>query len=182
VNRFSRLLPLARAIDRLNETVGRAVIWLVLVAVLISAGNALMRYGVNISSNAWLEIQWYLFSLIFLLGAGYTLKHSGHVRIDVLYGRLTPRARAGIDLAGHLLFLLPMAALIAWLGWTGFQSAYTLGEMSSDAGGLPRWPIRLAIPLGFLLLGLQGIAEAIKRATFLFDGVALADEPGEEIV
>lgn len=178
---FSRLLPLARAIDRLNETVGRVVIWLVLAAVLISAGNAMMRYGANMSSNAWLEIQWYLFSLIFLLGAGYTLKHDGHVRIDVLYGRFTPRARAGIDLAGHLLFLLPMASLIGWLGWTGFHQALSIGEMSSDAGGLMRWPIRLAIPLGFLLLALQGIAEAIKRAAFLFDGVA-RDEAGEENV
>ncbi len=179
---IARLLPLARAIDRLNETVGRAVAWLVLVAVLVSAGNALMRYGANMSSNAWLEIQWYLFSLIFLLGAGYTLKHNGHVRIDVLYGRFTPRARARIDLLGHLLFLLPMVGLIGWLGWTGFHQALSIGEMSSDAGGLARWPIRLAIPLGFLLLALQGIAEAIKRAAFLFDGVALDDEAGEEIV
>jgi TRAP-type mannitol/chloroaromatic compound transport system permease small subunit len=179
---FARLLPLARLIDRLNETVGRAVTWLVLVAVLISAGNALMRYGLNMSSNAWLEIQWYLFSLIFLLGAGYTLKHNGHVRIDVVYGRLSERACAWIDLTGHLLFLLPMAALIGWLGWTGFHQALSIGEMSSDAGGLARWPIRLAIPLGFLLLALQGLAEAIKRAAYLFDDVPLdSSEAGEEI-
>jgi TRAP-type mannitol/chloroaromatic compound transport system permease small subunit len=179
---FARLLPFARGIDRLNETIGRAVTWLVLAAVLISAGNALMRYGVNMSSNAWLEIQWYLFSLIFLLGAGYTLKHNGHVRIDVLYGRLSARARAWIDLLGHLLFLLPMAALIGWLGWTGFHNAYAIGEVSADAGGLARWPIRLAIPLGFLLLAMQGLAEALRRAAFLFDGVPLDDEVGEEIV
>jgi len=177
---FARLLSLARLIDRLNETVGRAVTWLVLVAVLISSGNAVMRYGLNMSSNAWLEIQWYLFSLIFLLGAGYTLKHNGHVRIDVVYGRLSARARAWIDLAGDLLFLLPMAALIGWLGWTGFHQALSIGEMSPDAGGLARWPIRLAIPFGFLLLALQGLAEAIKRAAYLFDGVPPDSEAGEE--
>jgi TRAP-type mannitol/chloroaromatic compound transport system permease small subunit len=178
---FSRLLPLARAIDRLNEAVGRAVTWLVLVAVLISAGNAVMRYGVNMSSNAWLEIQWYLFSLIFMLGAGYTLKHNGHVRIDIVYGRLSPRAQAVIDLAGHLLFLLPMAALIGWLGWAGFHESYHVGETSPDAGGLLRWPVKLAIPFGFLLLALQGVAEAIKRAAFLVDGVPLESEQAEEI-
>jgi TRAP-type mannitol/chloroaromatic compound transport system permease small subunit len=135
---FTRLLPIAHAIDRLNEMVGRSVAWLVLAAVLISAGNAAMRYGMNMSSNAWLEIQWYLFSLIFMLGAGYTLKHGGHVRIDIVHGRLTPRARAWVDLLGSLLFLLPMAGLVGWLGWTGFHEAYSIGEMSPDAGGLPQ--------------------------------------------
>jgi len=168
---FARLLPLAAAIDRLNAALGRLAGWLVLVAVLISAGNALMRYGLNMSSNAWLEIQWYLFSLIFLLGAAHTLKHGGHVRIDVLYGRLPPRTQAWIDLVGHLGFLLPVAVLIGWLGWTGFHAAWLIGETSPDAGGLLRWPIRLAIPLGFLLLALQGLAEALRRAAFLFDGV-----------
>ena len=174
-------LALARGIDRLNETVGRAVIWLVLAAVLISAGNALMRYGVNMSSNAWLEIQWYLFSLIFMLGAGYTLKHNGHVRIDVIYGRLSPRTQALIDLIGHLLFLLPMAGLIGWLSWAGFQESYRIAETSPDAGGLLRWPVKLAIPLGFLLLALQGLAEAIKRAAFLVDGVPLEIPQTEEL-
>jgi TRAP-type mannitol/chloroaromatic compound transport system permease small subunit len=179
---FARLLPAARAIDRLNEMVGRGVIWLVLVSVLISAGNALARYGLNMSSNAWLEIQWYLFSLVFMLAAGYTLKHNGHVRIDVVYGRLSPRGRAWIDLVGHLLFLLPMAALIAWLGWSGFHTSYRIGEISPDAGGLLRWPVKLAIPLGFLLLALQGVAEALRRAAFLFDGVPLENEAAEEVV
>lgn len=178
---FTRLLPIARAIDRLNETVGRAVIWLVLAAVLISAGNALMRYGVNMSSNAWLEIQWYLFSLVFMLGAGYTLKHNGHVRIDVFYGRLSPRGQALIDLVGNLLFLLPMAALIGWLSWAGFQESYHIGETSPDAGGLLRWPVKLAIPLGFLFLALQGVAEAIKRAAFLVDGVPVETTQSGEL-
>lgn len=161
------LLRLSRAIDAMNERIGRAVVWLVLLAVVISAGNAVVRYGLNMSSNAWLEVQWYLFSVVFLLGAGYTLKHNGHVRIDVVYGRLPLRAQAIIDLLGSLLFLLPFAGLMAWLSWTGFAGSFAIGETSSDAGGLSRWPIRLAIPLGFVLLALQGIAEAIKRWAFL---------------
>lgn len=161
------LLSLARAIDALNERVGRLAIWLVLLATLISAGNALVRYGLNTSSNAWLEIQWYLFALIFLLGAGYTLKHDGHVRIDVLYGRASPRVQAWVDLLGGLFFLLPMSGLIAWLGWEFFLSSFRIQETSPDAGGLLRWPIKLAIPLGFALLWLQGLAEVIKRAAFL---------------
>lgn len=161
------LLSLARAIDALNERVGRLALWLVLLATLISAGNALVRYGLNTSSNAWLEIQWYLFALIFLLGAGYTLKHDGHVRIDVLYGRASPRVQAWVDLLGGLIFLLPMSGLIAWLGWEFFLSSFRIQETSPDAGGLLRWPIKLAIPLGFALLWLQGLAEVIKRAAFL---------------
>lgn len=170
------LRRLAAGIDALNERVGRATVWLVLAAVLISAGNALARYGLNLSSNAWLEVQWYLFAVIFLLGAGYTLKHNGHVRVDILYGRLSPRAQAWVDLLGGLLFLLPMAGLMAWLGWGGFLESYARGETSPDAGGLLRWPARLAIPLGFALLFLQGVAECIKRAAFL----AGDREPGPE--
>jgi TRAP-type mannitol/chloroaromatic compound transport system permease small subunit len=173
------LLNLSRRIDALNERIGRAVMWLVLAAVLVSSGNALFRYGLNMSSNAWLEIQWYLFAAIFLLGAGYTLKHNGHVRIDILYGRFSPRTRALVDLAGGLLFLLPTAAIIGWLGWAGFADSYAVGEMSPDAGGLARWPIRLLIPVGFALLALQGVSECIKRAAFLAGKAALADEAGE---
>jgi TRAP-type mannitol/chloroaromatic compound transport system permease small subunit len=161
------LLRLAAGIDALNEWVGRAVRWLVLIAVLVSAGNALARYGLNLSSNAWLEIQWYLFGFIFLLGAGYTLKHNGHVRIDVFYARFAERGRAWIDLFGAVLFLLPMAGLIAWLSWASFAEAWQIGERSADAGGLIRWPIKLAIPLGFALLALQGLAEVIKRLAVL---------------
>lgn len=176
------LLGLARFIDGLNERIGRFAMWLVLAAVLLSSGNALFRYGLNMSSNAWLEIQWYLFSGIFLLGAGYTLKHNGHVRIDILYGRFSAPTRAWIDLVGGLLFLLPAAGIIAWLGWAGFAEAYTIGEMSADAGGLPRWPIKLAIPVGFALLALQGISESIKRLAFLAGKGPLAEEAAEEVV
>lgn len=179
---MNALLALARLIDALNERIGRAVMWLVLAAVLVSSGNAVFRYGLNMSSNAWLEIQWYLFAATFLFGAGYTLKHNGHVRIDVLYGRFSPRTRALIDLVGGLLFLLPTAAMIAWLGWTGFADSYAIGEMSPDAGGLSRWPIKLAIPVGFGLLALQGISESIKRWAFLAGKGPLADEAAEEPV
>ncbi len=169
-------LTAARAIDRINETAGRVVIWLVLAATLISATNALARYGFNLSSNAWLEIQWYLFGAIFLLAAGYTLKHNGHVRIDVFYGRCTPRAQAWIDLVGTLAALLPLCGLMVWLSWPGFVESWRSGEVSPDAGGLIRWPVRLIIPLGFALLGLQGIAEAIKRVAFLRGELKLKPE------
>lgn len=177
---MNALLALSRAIDGLNERIGRAVTWLVLATTLISAGNAAMRYGFNLSSNAWLEIQWYLFGLIFLLGAGYTLKHNGHVRIDVLYGRFSPRAQARVDVLGGLLFLLPMSGLIAWLGWGFFAASLAVHETSPDAGGLLRWPIKLAVPLGFALLFLQGVAEIVKRVAFLKGLVPPPAEKGEE--
>lgn len=168
MNSFLKFLhALARAIDAVNEAIGRAVLWLVGAATLISAGNALARYGLGLSSNAWLEIQWYLFAAVILLAAGYTLKHDGHVRIDILYGRRTERTRAWIDLFGAVLFLLPLCGLMVWLSWPGFVDSFTSGETSPDAGGLLRWPVRLLIPLGFALLGLQGVSEAIKRIAFL---------------
>ncbi|MBI3576301.1 MAG: TRAP transporter small permease subunit [Gammaproteobacteria bacterium] len=176
------LLGIARAIDIVNERIGRAVLWLVLAVTLISAANALMRYGFGMSSNAWLEIQWYLFGAIFLLAAGYTLKHNGHVRIDVLYGRWPPRARAWIDLLGAALLLLPLCVLMVWLSWHGFIESFQRGELSSDAGGLIRWPVRLLIPLGFALLGLQGVSELIKRAAFLRGQGELPHEPPMEEV
>ena len=175
------LLKLSQGIDALNERIGRLVIWLVLAATLISAGNAVVRYGLNTSSNAWLEIQWYLFGLIFLLGAGYTLKHNGHVRIDVLYGRFSTRAKAWVDLLGGLLFLLPMSGIIAWLGWDFFLASYAVDETSPDAGGLLRWPIKLAVPLGFALLWLQGASEVIKRAGVLWGGLPLPEEQSKEV-
>ena len=176
---LQRALPLARGIDALNERIGRAVIWLVLVVALVSAGNALLRYGFNSSSNAWLEIQWYLFGLIFLLGAGYTFKHNGHVRIDVLYGRFSPRTKAWVDLLGGLFFLLPASGLIFWLGWDFFQTSLAIDETSPDAGGLLRWPIKFAIPLGFALLWLQGVSEIIKRVGMLTGQLELPEETGE---
>lgn len=161
------LLALARLIDAVNERVGRVIGWLVLAAVLVSAGNATVRYSLNLSSNAWLEIQWYLFSAVFLLGAGYTLKKNEHVRIDILAGRLSRRGQAWIDIIGSLLFLMPMAVIIMVLSWPMFMQSYTGHEISSDAGGLLRWPVKLLIPVGFALLVLQGVAEIIKRAAFL---------------
>lgn len=176
------LLALARLIDALTERVGRLVIRLVLVATLISAGNALSRYLLGESSNAWLEIQWYLFGAMFLLAAGYTLKHNGHVRIDILYNRFGPRGQAWIDLAGGLLFLLPMAVLLAWLAWPMFHEAWVTHEMSPDAGGLVRWPVKLLLPAGFGLLALQGVAEVIKRIGVLSGHLVLPREAPEEEV
>ncbi|HSD97817.1 MAG TPA: TRAP transporter small permease subunit [Sulfuricaulis sp.] len=179
---MKRWIAIAKTIDAVNETIGRAVLWLVLAVTLISAANALMRYGFGMSSNAWLEIQWYLFGAIFLLAAGYTLKHNGHVRIDVIYGRLSQRTRAWIDLLGALLFLLPLCGLMVWLAWPGFVDSVQSGEISPDAGGLIRWPVRLLIPLGFALLALQGVAEVIKRIAFLRGQGKLPHEtPMEEV-
>ena len=179
---MNALLALARLIDALTERVGRLVIWLVLVATLISAGNALARYALGESSNAWLEIQWYLFGGMFLLAAGYTLKHNGHVRIDIFYNRLGPRGQAWIDLVGGLLFLLPMAGLLAWLAWPMFLDAWLTHEMSPDAGGLLRWPVKLLLPLGFALLALQGVAVVIKRLGVLSGQLVLPRETPEEEV
>jgi TRAP-type mannitol/chloroaromatic compound transport system permease small subunit len=161
------LLRLSRGIDALNERVGHLVYWLILAAALVSAGNALVRYTFDMSSNGWLELQWYLFSAVFLLAAGYTLQHNEHVRIDVIGSRLSPRARAWIDLFGTVFFLLPMAIVIMVLSWPMVEEAYFRHEISSDAGGLLRWPVKLLIPAGFLLLTLQGMSEIIKRIAFL---------------
>jgi TRAP-type mannitol/chloroaromatic compound transport system permease small subunit len=133
----------------------------------VSSGNALVRYTFDTSSNAWLEIQWYLFSAVFLLGAGYTLLRNEHVRIDIIAGRFSARSRAVIDLIGGLCFLLPMAILIGTLAWPMVAESYMRHEMSSDAGGLLRWPAKLLIPAGFLLLALQGFSEVVKRVAFL---------------
>ena len=179
---MNALLTLARLIDALTERVGRLSIWLVLIATLISAGNALARYALSESSNAWLEIQWYLFGAMFLLAAGYTLKHNGHVRIDIFYNRLGARGQAWIDLIGGLFFLLPMAVLLAWLAWPIFMDAWTTHEMSPDAGGLVRWPVKLLLPVGFFLLALQGVAEVIKRLGVLSGHLVLPTEaPKEEV-
>ena len=173
------LLGLSRAIDALNEHVGRLTYWLILAAVLISAGNAVVRYSLNMSSNAWLEIQWYLFSFVFLFCAGYTLLHNQHVRIDVISGQLSGRARAWIDLFGTVFFLMPMAIAIMWLSWPVFLDAYQSGEVSTNAGGLTVWPGRLMLPLGFFLLILQGISEFIKRVAFLRGLIADPTEKDE---
>ncbi len=161
------LLRIAAMIDALNECIGRVASVLVLLACAISAGNAMMRYGFNISSNAWLEVQWYLFGGIVMLGTAYTLRINQHVRVDVLYGRYGERTRLWVDLLGGLLFLLPMAVIIGWLSWPMFVNSFSIGETSGNAGGLLRWPVKLLVPLGFLLLTLQGLSEIIKRAAAL---------------
>ena len=161
------LLRLARLVDAVNEGVGRLARWLILACIIISAGNAIARYGLNLGSNAFLEIQWYLYSLVFLGAAGYTLRHNAHVRIDLLAGRLGPRAQAWVDVFGHLFMLLPVCAIITWFGWTAFAESWRINEISTDAGGLYRWPIKLAVPLAFALLILQGLADTIKKLAWL---------------
>ena len=171
------MLGLSRLVDALNERIGRAVYWLVLAAVLVSSVNAMMRYTFSLSSNAWLELQWYLFGGIFLLCAGYTLLHNEHIRIDVLAGRLSRRTQTWIDIFGIVFFLLPMVLIILWLSWPIFVQAYVHGEMSPNAGGLVRWPAKLLIPVGFFLLALQGVSELIKRIAFL---LGLIPDPAEK--
>ncbi|RTL24307.1 MAG: TRAP transporter small permease subunit [Rhodocyclaceae bacterium] len=161
------LLKISRLIDALTERVGKAATWLVLVVTLISAGNAFVRYLFNFSSNGLLEIQWYLFSAVFLLCGGYTLLKNEHVRIDVVAGRFSPRAQAWIDIVGTLFFMAPMAVAVLYLSWPIFVESYRAGEQSSNAGGLPVWPVRALVPAGFALLVLQGVSELIKRAAFL---------------
>lgn len=168
------LLRLSRGIDWLNERVGRIVLWLVLAAVLISAANAVVRKAFNIGSNAYLEVQWYLFSAIFLLCAGYTLLRNEHVRIDVLLHRFSKRTQIAIDIFGLVVFLLPATLLIAWLAWPWFVQAYVSGEVSENAGGLIRWPVYVLMPVGFVLLALQGVSELIKRIAYL---IGLIEDP-----
>lgn len=161
------LLQAARAIDALNEWVGRTVMWLVLAAVLISAGNAVVRKALNTSSNAWLEIQWYLFAAVFLLAAGYTLLRQEHVKIDVLLGRCARRTQVVVECVGIVAFLLPFVVVVIKLVLPLVLRAYASGEMSSNAGGLVRWPVYALVPVGFALLGLQGLSELVKRLAFL---------------
>ena len=161
------LLAISRAIDALNERVGRTVLWLILVMALVSSANAVYRYVFNNSSNAWLELQWYMFATVFLLCSGYTLRHDEHIRIDVINSHLSRRTQIWIDIFGTICFLLPMTIFITWLSWPIFVNAWVSGETSSNAGGLIRWPARLLIPVGFSLLSLQGISELIKRIAYL---------------
>jgi TRAP-type mannitol/chloroaromatic compound transport system permease small subunit len=165
--RVNALLALSRAIDWLNTRIGRTVIWLVLIAVLISAANAIMRKAFDMSSNAFLETQWYLFSAIFLLCSPYTLLHNQHIRIDVIAGRLSTRTQAWIDVFGTIFFLMPMALLIMYLSWSVFMRSWNINEVSSNAGGLLIWPARLLVPIGFFLLALQGISQLIKLVAYL---------------
>ncbi|HNH35970.1 MAG TPA: TRAP transporter small permease subunit [Rhodocyclaceae bacterium] len=161
------LLKFAALIDGINERVGKAATWLVLIVVVISAGNAVMRYGINWSSNGLLEIQWYMFSGIFLLCAGYVFLKNEHIRIDVVAGRFSARTQNWIDVFGILIFLLPMALLTMYLSWPVFMNAWHTGEGSPNPGGLIRWPVRLLMPVGFLLLTLQAFSELVKRLAFV---------------
>ncbi len=183
---MKQLLALSRAIDFVNEHVGRLVYWGVLIMVLVSAANATSRYALNMASNAWLELQWYLFAVVFLFCSGYTLLHNEHVRIDVVSSHLSRRTQVWIDVFGFLFFLLPMSLFIMWLSWPVFMNAWTSGEISGSAGGLIRWPARLMVPVGFFLLSLQGFSELIKRIAFLMglipDPVEKHKDPGLDVV
>jgi TRAP-type mannitol/chloroaromatic compound transport system permease small subunit len=168
------LLRFADAVDALSEWIGQWLKWLVLFSSLISAGNALVRYTLRTSSNAWLEIQWYMFGAMFLLAAGYALKHEEHVRVDVFFSRMTPRTQAWVDVLGGVLFLMPTAIIIGWMSIPMVTNSIRIWEHSSDPGGLLRWPIKICIPLGFALLGLQGVAEIIKKTAV---GLGLREPP-----
>ena len=161
------LLKLSRAIDWLNTLVGKWVIWLILASTLISGVNAIVRKMFNVSSNAYLEVQWFLFAAAFLLAAGYTLLNGEHVKIDVFSSRLSKRGQIWIDVFGFIFFLMPVCIAILWYGIPFFLQGFRSGEMSSNAGGLIRWPVYLMIPVGFSLLLLQGGSELIKRVAFL---------------
>ncbi|WP_157015701.1 TRAP transporter small permease subunit [Mesorhizobium xinjiangense] len=171
------LLALSRFIDRINEFIGKQVSWLILVAVLISAGNATVRKTFDISSNAWLELQWYLYGTVFMLAAAYTLKRNEHVRIDILANRLSKRTRDWIDLICHIVFLLPFVLLMVRLCWPWFWLSYNSGEMSSNAGGLILWPAKMMVLLGFILLTAQAFSEIIKRWGVIR---GLIDEPNPQ--
>ncbi|MDO8703138.1 MAG: TRAP transporter small permease subunit [Undibacterium sp.] len=161
------IISISRFIDTLNEKIGHGVSWALLAAVLICTGNALIRYTFNTSSNAWLEIQWYLFSAIFLLGSSYTLRRNEHVRIDVISGRFSKRTQVWMDIFGFVFFLLPMTGLIFYFAAPYALESIRNQEMSNNAGGLIVWPAKLLIPIGFLMLSLQGISELIKRIGYL---------------
>jgi TRAP-type mannitol/chloroaromatic compound transport system permease small subunit len=161
------LIRISRLIDALNDSLGTVANWMVLAACLISAGNAMSRYAYDLSSNAWLEIQWYLFAAIVMLGASYTLKMNEHVRVDIFYAYLSERGKEWLDLVGTALFLVPSMFVIAWYSWPFFMQSWHVQEISGNAGGLIRWPVKFLVPLGFTLVGLQGISEIIKRAAAL---------------
>jgi TRAP-type mannitol/chloroaromatic compound transport system permease small subunit len=161
------LLKLSNVIDRINHAIGQLIMWLVLGAVLISAGNAIMRKAFDLGSNAWLEIQWYLFSAVFMLGAGYVWLKNGHVRIDFISSKLSKRTNTIIDILGMLVFTVPLSIILVWLSWPVFERAWVSGEMSQNAGGLIRWPVLLLIPVGFAILTAQCVSELIKRFAFL---------------
>jgi TRAP-type mannitol/chloroaromatic compound transport system permease small subunit len=161
------LLNISRTIDWVNDQLGRAASWMVLGACLISAANAMSRYAFDLSSNAWLEIQWYLFAAIVMLGASHTLRVNEHVRVDIVYTHLSERGKEWLDLVGTAVFLVPSMLVIAYYSWPFFMQSWSVQEMSGNAGGLIRWPVKILVPLGFTLVALQGVSEVIKRAAAL---------------
>jgi TRAP-type mannitol/chloroaromatic compound transport system permease small subunit len=161
------LLKLSGAIDKFNELVGKLVMWLVLGAVIISAANATLRKAFDIGSNAWLEIQWYLFAAVFMLGVGYVMLKNAHVRIDFISSKLSKRTNAIIDAIGIVIFTIPLSLILIDLGWPVFQRTFDTGEMSQNAGGLIRWPVWFLLPAGFAILLAQAVSELIKRIAFI---------------
>jgi TRAP-type mannitol/chloroaromatic compound transport system permease small subunit len=161
------LLGLSNAIDLLNEKLGSVCNFLILAACVVSAANAMIRYAFGYSSNAWLELQWYMFAVVIMFGASYTFKKNEHVRVEILYLMLSERGQLWLDMIGTLFFLIPSCLLLAYLSWPFFYQAYAVGEISSNAGGLVRWPIKFVIPAGFVMLALQGVSEVIKRIAAL---------------
>lgn len=161
------LLALSRAVDRLNEFIGKWVSWLILVAILVSAVNAVIRKTFNMSSNAWLELQWYLFGAAFLLAAAYTLRENEHIRIDILYGMWSRRVQHWIDLFGHVFFLMPFVTLMIFYFVPYVSLSYRIGEVSTNSGGLILWPAKLLLLIGFVQLGIQGISEIIKKIAIM---------------
>jgi TRAP-type mannitol/chloroaromatic compound transport system permease small subunit len=161
------LLGLSNAIDLLNQKLGDICNFLILAACVVSAGNAMIRYAFGYSSNAWLELQWYMFAVVIMFGASYTFKRNEHVRVEILYLMMSERGQLWLDLIGTVVFLIPGCLLLAYLSWPFFHQAYAVGEISSNAGGLIRWPIKFVIPAGFVMLALQGVSEAIKRVAAL---------------
>ena len=163
------LLSFSAVVDALNEKIGIICNWLVLLACVVSGGNAMVRYAYDQSSNACLEVQWYMFAVSAMFGAAFTLERNEHVRVDLLYMTLSRRGQLWVDILGTLVFLLPTCMMMAWLSWPFFMQSYEVFEHSSNAGGLLRWPIKIVLPLGFALLALQGLSELIKRVAFLND-------------
>lgn len=161
------LLALARGIDALNRRIGKAAAWLIVVAIFVSAVNAVVRKLFDLSSNSWLELQWVLFSAVFLLCASWTLMDNEHIRIDIVNAHLKKRTRDAIDVFGHIFFLLPFSLLMTWWSWPFFLNSYAINEQSLNAGGLPQWPTKFLVPLGFFLLTLQAISELIKRIAIM---------------
>lgn len=154
-------------IDALSDGAAWCARWCVLLACLVCAGNAILRYTLSMGSNAWLELQWYLFAFLVLFGAANTLRENAHVRVDLIYGQLSQRAQIWLDLVCLVLFLMPATLLLAWMSWPLFIESWRVGEVSGNAGGLVRWPVKLMLPVGFALLSLQGLAEIARRAAML---------------